>query len=221
MTSPDAGEVLATYRAWPPAGLLAVLVLAALALVGLVAVVRPDPVMMLVVAAPPLLAAIAFVVGGSLDKILVCRHGLRLGFRSTIVVPYASIDPGRVYAIRGLFAARHVPAAVTSTRATAGRVIALNGASAGGFSLAPSGPVPAGPFGWYLLGVRRQPAFLADLESAMVADGQPARGLADTTTRLRSVRAGWSTSGPPLVVPRGAQDPPLGVMAPSPRAAAP
>lgn len=219
MTARDqAGPELATFRAVPPLGFLAIFLVAALALVGLVYLVRPDPVMALVVAAVPLLAGLAFLVGGWLDKIRVCRDGLLLGFGGSVFVPYEGIDPGRVYLARGVFLARHVAAAVTATRTTTGTALVVNGpARATPLNLAAAPVSGPSPFGWYLLRATAPRQMLEALESAMVAHGAPARGLTAATLDLRQVRATYSTDGPPLVLDRGPGDPPLGVAAPAPR----
>ena len=63
--------------------------------------------------------------------------------------------------------------------------------------------------------LRRMP-LLEALEHAMIADGQPAVGLAAAVRDLRTINPTFSTGGPRIVVDRLEGDPPLGVAAPKP-----
>lgn len=235
-TSPeDMGAVRATFRPWP--GRTAWVVIAVLHVLGAAFVLAaPDSTEAMVRGV--LLGSVALwsavlVAAGAIDRHRVCEHGLVLGFRtrSRYVVPWSTIDPGRVRVVRrsGLLSRRpervalspHTRAGILSTRA-----VALNGldtAFAGwvrvpGILEVQDAEVPGGrdrttPFVWWLLGTPRPRALLEAIEEAMVADGFDACGLADRAERL-SYTATWRPGEEDPLPPRHATDPVVGVRGP-------
>lgn len=218
----DPGRVLVAFRTIPPLGFFLVFLVGAGLLAGVGLALAPNPALgASVAAAPPLIAALAFLVGHRFDRVRVCEHGLRLGFRGGLVVPYASIDPGRVYASRTTFLPRHVNIPTSGARGVAGPAVLLNGAAGPTFApnLAGAPRTGASPYGWYLVSLsskRKRRRLLEALEHAMIADGQPAVGLAAAVRDLRTINPTFSTGGPRIVVDRLEGDPPLGVAAPKP-----
>ena len=160
-----------------------------------------------------------FIVGGYLDRHRICEHALVLGHRGDQVIPFETIDPGRVYDTRGLFLGRHLELPTMAVHGSTGPLVLINGLRRPMFSanIADAPKSEESPFGYYTVGTRRQRKFLAELERAMVADGfTEAAGMTQSTLDLRSVRPQYARGGPPLVVERGRHDPPLGVDAPAP-----
>lgn len=209
------GRVLATYRAWPSPGLLAFFLVPALVVSVLAALIAPNPIIAVVPVALGLGVAAVFMLGGFLDQHRICEHALVLGYRADLVLPFETIDPGRVYDARGLFLARHVVLPSRAVHGSSGPLLLINGLRGRRFA-AVHGEQPS-LFGYYTVGTRRQRAFLEELERAMVADGYTeAKGLANSTLELRRVRPTYTRGGPPLVIDRGRHDPPLGVDAPAP-----
>ncbi|CAM3941054.1 hypothetical protein JAAN108728_03440 [Janibacter anophelis] len=213
LTRADMGAERAVFRALPGWGLLLWILVPTLLIAVAALAIAPSPIGAVVILAVGTLVALAFVVGGWFDRIRVCDQGLVLGLRATVVVPWESVDPGRVYLTRGAFVARHVAAAVGATRGSSGRMVVLNGTQRGLFMLNAAGAHDGGPspFGWYLLGGHHPSRLLAAIEAAMVAAGfTEAHGLAPSTEQLRRIRTTYRVDGP-LVTERGALDPPLGV----------
>lgn len=83
------------------------------------------------------------------------------------VVPWASVDPGRVF-IAPTTATATRPVAAYVQRAVRPPAAVVNGAVRG----------RGGPFGWWQMGVTDPVAVLVAMESAMVAEGYPAQEMA-------------------------------------------
>lgn len=120
----------------------------------------------------------------------VRRHGLVL--RSLVgraeVVPWATVDPGRMFIGDSIRAATRMPLALHRQRAVFPPAVMVNGWTnrprgsfeaferfSGDYRYQPM-PIDS-PFGWWQLGVTDVRSFLTVVESAMVADGYPATGL--------------------------------------------
>lgn len=221
----DMGRVRATYRAWPgpffwvPYGLLWLL--------GLFAVVTaPDAGEAGIRAG--LVAFLLLVSGGllllayGLERHRVCEHGLVLGFRrrSDYVVPWETLDPGRVRVCKRMgLPGRRPELPQTSSRYRVG-VFGLDGLVINGLDTAITSSWTAfdpsrvfTPFNWWLLGTRRAAALALDIERAMVADGYPAQGLAERA-RTQAAVVPWNSTGVSPVPPRLATDPVIGVDGP-------
>lgn len=201
LTTQDMGAVRATFRPWP--GTTASVVLGVLTMViGGGAVAAPDSatrLVILAVGATVLVLLGLFVLAGAIERIRVCDHGLVLGFRtrSQYVVPWSTVDPGRVRVVHRVGLVGRLPyAAPSSPHYRLGvfstRALALNGldTALGGWwlipgmleatdTVAPGSRARRTPFVWWLLGTRRPEALASAVEDAMVADGYAAHGLAD------------------------------------------
>lgn len=135
------------------------------------------------------------------------------------VIPFASIDPGRVFVTRGEFLGRSLTTVMHRSRYVAGPVVVLNGLDRdnSGVGVAenlfaarrPDEPV-GGPFGWWVLSAPDPAALLQCLEAAMVADGYPAAGLAPFVLSRRFTARDLRSS-PMLRQQRGLADPVLGL----------
>ena len=104
----DSGRVLLTHRAWPSWGFLAWFIVPALVVAAFVLVLSADRFLAVVPVGLALGLASVFVAGGYLDRLRVCEHALVLGPRGTQIIPFETIDPGRVYDTRGLFLSRQI-----------------------------------------------------------------------------------------------------------------
>lgn len=209
----DPGRELAVYRALPRPGFLAWFVLPAVVVAGLAAVISPSPLIAVVPLVIGLGVAALFVLAGWLDRVRVHERALVVGHRARTVVPLETLDPSRVYLVRGAFVARHVVVPSRAVHSSPGApAVLLNGYQrmfSANVAGAPQAPA-ASPFGWYLLGVGDLPGFLRTLESAMVGHGLlAAQGLAEQAEATRQVRAGYRTGETSIVTPRGTVDPPL------------
>ncbi len=214
----EPGRPVAAFRALPSAGFLAWFVVPALLLGALALVISPDPLIAVVPLGLGLGTAAIFVVGGWFDRHRVCEHALVLGPRGRQVIPYETIDPGRVHDARGLFLTRQLAIPTMAVHGSTGPMLLLNGLQRPMFSANVAGARTTGPqgspFGYYTLGTRQHRQLAEALEAAMVADGfVEAHGLAASTFDLRRVRPGFRQDGPPLVHVRALHDPPLGVHA--------
>lgn len=201
LTAADMGAVRAQFRPWP--GTTAWVVTAVAAVAGVAgALAAPDDAGRLVglaVVGTFLLFVGLFVATGAVDRIRVCEHGLVLGWRtrSRYVVPWRTVDPGRVRVVHrvGLVgrlsdatpSSPHYRLGILTTRA-----LAVNGldTAIGGWLRVPGlldvtdrhdvdSEVRVTPFAWWLLGTRRPADLARAIEDAMVADGYDAAGLAD------------------------------------------
>ncbi|WP_337059733.1 hypothetical protein [Kineococcus sp. G2] len=209
------GAVLATFRPWP--GNLSWLVLAALLLpmAAYAATAAPDWEELLVRATITAIAACSaavFVVPSLFDRHRVCEHGLVLGFRgrSRYVVPWSTLDPGRVRVVhRAPLIGRHRDESPSSPHYRTGllttRALAVNGLDTAG--------AHRSPFTWWVLGTRRPQRLAEAIEAAMVADGYAAQGLAERARR-QAVVARWGRPAREPLPERAATDPVLGVDGP-------
>lgn len=235
LTWQDMGAVRAVFRPWP--GTTAWVVMAALvATVVVGGVLAPDPVTRMVIllggATVPFFLGL-FVAAGAADRIRVCDRGLVLGLRtrSRYVVPWSTVDPGRVRVVDHVGLVGRLPyAAPSSPHYRLGvfttRALALNGldSALGGWwsvpgmlevtdALEPGSRVRRTPFVWWLLGTRRPEALARAVEEAMVADGYAAAGLAERAcAQAFTLRLNPGTHDP--FPPRAATDQVLGVHGP-------
>lgn len=234
---PDVGRVLATFRCWPgPVSWLVLIVMMVGAVVLNVSAVPDDPLWFRFFAAGMMLLLWgAFAFPGMLEKHRVCEHGLVLGYRRTgrsrYVVPWSSVDPGRIRTLtRAQLVSRH-PAMPSSsphyrigTGPLAYRALAVNGldsAQAGWLHipgvLEPTDTVGRSrhrstPYVWWLLGTPRPERLAQAIEEAMVADGFAAQGLA-ARAREQHLTLSWRPTQHPLP-PRKPRAKALGVAGP-------
>lgn len=202
----DMGRVLQTFRCWPGPVSSAVM---ALVTVGVVAwqwaAVPDDPLWFrFFVLFLMLLLCAALALPGMLERHRVCEHGLVLGYGPTrtarYVVPWSSIDPGRVRVLtRAQLVSRHrdMPSSSPHYRIGTGplayRALAVNGldsaSDAGTWvhvpgllettdKVSPGSRRRRTPYVWWVLGTPRPEALARAIEAAMVADGHAAEGLA-------------------------------------------
>lgn len=231
----DLGAVRATFRPWP--GRTAWVVIVVLHVVtAAYTFSAPDSTEMLVRTA--LLGSLVFwtavvVAAGAIDKHRVCEHGLVVGFRtrSRYVIPWSSIDPGRVRVLRRpLLVGRREEMPSSSPHYRLGflttQAVAVNGLDTAieGWTRVPGllgvtdaaelgGRARITPFVWWFLGTQRPRALLEAMEAAMVADGYAAHGMAERAVR-QSVTLTWRPTPHSPVPPRYAMDPVLGVDGP-------
>ncbi|MDO5735454.1 MAG: hypothetical protein Q4P15_03165 [Propionibacteriaceae bacterium] len=218
----EPGHVLAVFHAWPTPGFLAWFIVPGLVAAVFAIFAAPDPFIAIVPLGLFWGIAMVFVIGGWFDRHRVCEHALVLGAQGKLVIPFETIDPGRLYDIDkgAAFLGRHTDISTGAVHGSTGPLLLINGLQRAMWSPNHGGalPTPDSPFGFYTVGTRRQEEFLDILESAMVADGfTEARGLSRSTFALRQVRLAYSQAGPSYFNDRGANDPPLGVNAPAPR----
>lgn len=221
----DMGRVLATFRAWPgpffwlPYGLLwlATVALTVTAPNGHEAALRGG-----ILAGNLVLWGGVLLAAYGLERHRVCEHGLVLGFRkrSDYVIPWATVDPGRIRVGKRMgLLGRRPELPQTSPRYRVG-VFALDGVVVNGldsavrssWSALDPDPVRT-PFAWWLLATRRAPDLLAAIERAMVADGYPAGGLA-ARARAQAFTVGWTPAARSPIPPRLGTDPVIGVQGP-------
>src|SRR5690606_4971813 len=95
----DMGEVLASFRPWPSPRVW-LIQLGVTALFALVWLLPFDSAWALALALiiGQWSTLLIFLLAGVVDRHRVCEHGLLLGWRrrSTLVVPWSTLDPGRV-----------------------------------------------------------------------------------------------------------------------------
>lgn len=155
----------------------------------------------------------------------VHEHGLVLtspGSRTPEVVPWATLDPGRVFIPDSIRAHIRMPLASHRQRALFPPGLVING-----WTNRPRGgpeifeefssnyryqPMPiTSPFGWWQLSTGGDPrGMLETIESAMVADGYSASGLTDFALSRR-VNARDMRTDPSLQAERALEDGVLGV----------
>lgn len=196
LTAVDLGPELASFRATPGwKGTAFVLLAPATPL--LLLPLAPDATgrwMGVVAALVLLLATGAFWLRGWSEKHRVCRHGLVLGRRGEYAVPWSTIDPGRVRLLRRAnLVTRHGIRSGPLLRPgeTLGHALLVNGLDdtpAGHERLATNERLHREGRGadehltcfdrWFLAG-RHAEDLVRAMEEAMVADGYPARGMAD------------------------------------------
>jgi hypothetical protein len=154
----DQGAVRATFRGWPGRGAWIGFGLLTVPLLVLCAT-APDATELLVRGActAALLGWFAlFTTLGALDVFRVCEHGLVLGYRRTSrhVVPFSSVDPGRVRVLQSaLLANRHTGLPATSWTFRVGFLTTTTALAVNGFDSTGSGR----PFAWWVLGTPRAP----------------------------------------------------------------
>ncbi|MCD5315481.1 hypothetical protein [Kineosporia babensis] len=150
---------------------------------------------------PIMLTAISY-------KQRVHEHGLVLGPRwlQPLIIPWETIDPGRVHIVDNFSAAGH-HSEFNSIKRSNQAGLADSGLALNGFNTATWDPV----FTYWLLGTHRPEKLAEAIEKAMVQAGYDAQGLAANAVRTR-VRASRSKKGTALMpTTRGPFDPPLGV----------
>ncbi|GLY32785.1 hypothetical protein [Kineosporia sp. NBRC 101731] len=138
----------------------------------------------------------------------VCENGLVLGFRGRSVVPWETVDPGRVHIVENFLSAGFHPEFNTLS-ATHHAGLADRGLVVCGLNTSERNP----PFVYWLIGTPHPEKLAARIERAMCDFGLDAEGLADHASRT-AVRAhrGRGKMGAPLLPPvRGLFDPVLGV----------
>lgn len=170
------------------------LMVAVCVLVGtLVAVVGPDGAVLGAVALTAvvfLLILLATWVAARSHGFAVHQHGLVVttAWGSPEAIPWATIDPGRVFVATTVRAMIRMPLSLSRQRAVFAPGVVINGwtdqprGSVEWFEQFSSGyryqPRPVdSPFGWWQLGVTSPQDLLVAIESAMLADGFPAAGL--------------------------------------------
>jgi hypothetical protein len=229
LTAADMGAVRVTFRAWPGWLFWVLTAVPCVLLAGRIVTARntDDVVVGLSLIAVVLAFAGILLLIYGLERHRVCEHGLVLGLRKRgpFVVPWESVDPGRVRVGWSVaFMARHPEIPQTTSRhrvgVFSGRGLLINGLDSSGRSrfanLDPLGSAhgrPASPFGWWFLGTRRPAALATAIEEAMVADGFAAQGLARRAERLQ-FSVGWKASGPSPLPERQMTDGVIGVDGP-------
>lgn len=197
-------------------GVLVLLLAPGAALVAAVAACAVTVVVAVLAATGALLAARRY-------RYDVHAHGLVLrGLRGGYdVLPWASLDPGRVFIARSVRAMTRMPIALHRQRAAFPPGVVLNGwtnsptgtheaveAFAGGYRYQPTAGET--PFGWWQLGVTDPAALLGAIEHAMVADGYAAAGLTPFALSRR-YSAGDLRRDPTIQRERQLTDPVIGL----------
>jgi hypothetical protein len=234
LDSDDMGRVLASFRPWPTARVwLIQLALSLVFLLPLLLPVQDSWAISLTLLLGQWAMVLTFLLAGAVDHHRVCEHGLVLGWRrrSTLVVPWSTLDPGRVRILeRSSILGRYDRVPATGPHFRQGflttRSLAVNGldtALFGAFHVpglysAPDISDEAGtrpsPFVWWLMGCPQPEKLARAIEEAMIADGYDAAGLAERAVANR-VQLRWNPdqSLDPLP-PRAATDPVLGAHGP-------
>ena len=208
----DMGAVRQTFRAWPGARMW--LFLLGLMLLSLLPLLIPGEVgwgltvtLLICIGA----SGLVLVIAGAVDRHRVCEKGLLLGWRGRTrdIVPWSTVDPGRVRVVEraGLLGRRHdTPASSPHFRTglLVTRALSVNGIDSahGGWVGIPgllgvTDPVAPGArarstiFVNWLLGTPDPVRLARAIEDAMVAEGYPARGLADAAAS-RAVVLSWN-----------------------------
>lgn len=225
----DMGPVRETFRAWPGWLFWAITSVPCLLFLGRIVTARNSDDVVVGAALLGFVVAVALLLLMiyGLEKHRVCAHGLVLGLRKRgpFVIPWESVDPGRVrIGWHVAFMARHPEIPQNTSRYRVGvfsdRGLLVNGLDTSDRSrlsgLDPLGQSvgrPETPFGWWMLATRRPQRLAAAVEAAMVADGYDAAGLAARAERQR-FNVGWNASGPSPLPERLATDPVIGVDGP-------
>ena len=202
----DMGRVLRTFRCWPGPISSAVMVSITVGVVARAWTSGPEDTWgyRLMVLTVMLLLWSGFALPGILERCRVCEHGLVLGYgptrRARYVVPWKSVDAGRVRVLRrSQLISRHrgmpqvSPHYRIGTGPLAYRSLAVNGldtaTDAGTWlhipglletttTMSPGGRRGRAPFAWWILGTPRPEKLAQAIEEAMVAAGHRAEGLA-------------------------------------------
>jgi len=232
----DMGEVRAVFRAWPGTVFWVVSAVVVLAMPAL-AMLTPNPDdrlwLALLMTGVWLFWVLVLAGVGLIERHRVCEHGLVLGWRtrSRYVVPWSSLDPGRVRVVRRSNLLSRIPGMPPSSPhyrvgMVSGTALALNGfdsAVEGWLQVpgmlevtdarSPGSRWRRTPFVWWFLGTRRPERLVRAIEDAMVADGYPAQGMADRAlAQARTLR--WNPGTEHPFPAREATDPVLGVDGP-------
>ena len=211
-TTKDAGKVKATFKPHPPWIMVLPPAILGVVVIVLGYLVNPDFFPQTVAISLGIMGGVALIFwfGIRAQKTRVAEHALILG-RAKRIIPFATIDPGRVaVASRLRYLGVHMHAGGTRSMQSQGPTAVINGLDPKpgvANQYAPPSSVPS-PFGeWGLSGEPEE--VLQALESAMVDAGFPAQGMTD--------RALANTFTPPkmhpaedLLVLRRALDPPIG-----------
>lgn len=160
-----------------------------------------------------------------LQRTAVHAHGLVVSAPGSgpEAIPWATIDPGRIFVATTVRAMTRMPVALYRQQAVLPPGVVINGWTKrplGGSLLAEnlsSGyryqPTPSdAPFGWWQIGATDPQALLSTIEAAMVADGYPAAGLTPFVLS-RAVTARDLRREPALQAERGVTDPVIGLPA--------
>lgn len=231
----DQGEVLAMFRPWP--GRVAWIVIALIIVgSGLFTVFAPNDTERLVRSSlfgSAIFWSALIVASGAVERHRVCEHGLIVGFRtrSQYVIPWSTVDPGRVrIALRPSLLGRHPDVPSSSPHFRHGwlstEALLLNGldTAVSGWMAVPGllgvtdavklgGRARTTPFVWWVLGTQRPRRLAEAIEAAMVADGFDALGLAERAQR-QSTTLTWRPSPFSPIPARYPTDPVIGVGGP-------
>ena len=217
-----------TARAWASSLALCAVVVVTLGL--LVALLSPEG------PSVGLLLGVACTVGGIFFAIMVLvwalaratrqdvhQHGLvvRGAWGRREAIPWATIDPGRIFISKTVRSMTRMPLALHRQQAVLPPGVVVNGwtdrplGSFPGLEAFSQGyryqPAPSEtPFGWWQLGTTDPETFLRAVEAAMVADGYPAAGLTPFVL-ARRVTATDLRRAPELQRERMLTDPVLGL----------
>lgn len=232
-TPEQMGPALARFRGGITAGASLRVVLlgltAGVVLGALVLLLAPGEALVPAVAAFVLavvvavVAAVAALLAARRYRYDVHAHGLVLrGLRGGYdVIPWATLDPGRVFIARSVRAMTRMPVALHRQRAAFPPGLVLNGwtnrptgthevveAVSGGHRYQPMASDT--PFGWWQLGVAHPAALLGAIEQAMLADGYAAAGLTPFALSRR-YSAGDLRRDPTIQRERRLADPAIGL----------
>lgn len=225
----DMGRVLQTFRCWPGPVSSTVMLLLTVAFVAWHWITVPDDPVWFRLAMLFLLLLFwsAFALPGILERHRVCEHGLVLGYgptgRARYVVPWSTVDPGRVRMLRRtqlISRYRGMPQASPHYRIGTGplahRSLAVNGLDSAtdagtwlripGLLETPNTILRDGgrrriPYAWWILGTPRPEKLAQAIEEAMLADGHTAaQGMAARAAEQEIV-VPW-TPGPTPLKPR-------------------
>lgn len=230
----DMGPILASFRPWPSVRVWQIqLAFSALFLLLWLLPVEDSWAISATLLTGQWSTLCIFLLAGVVDRHRVCERGLVLGLRrrSTLVVPWSTLDPGRVRIVeRSSLLGRYDRVPATGPHFRQGflttRSLALNGldtASFGALHLPNLYSAPdvidhegsrSTPFVWWLLGSPQPERVARAIEEAMIAAGYDAAGLAERAS-ANSVQLRWNpdqTLDP--LPPRGATDPVIGARGP-------
>lgn len=194
----EMGQVRAVFRSWPGNVFWIIAAVVVLPWVAL-AVFQSEPLAGITAACTFGFFVVLLVGVGVLERHRVCEHGLVVGMRtrSSFVIPWSTLDPGRVRVVRRSNLLGRLPGRTSSSPhfrhgAGSGSALAVNGldSAIGGWrrvpglvevtdAVRPGSRVRWTPFVWWFLGGRHPERVARAIEEAMVADGYPAHGLAD------------------------------------------
>lgn len=234
LDSEDMGAVLASFRPWPtPRVWVIQLAFSALFLLPWLLPVEDSWALSAALLIGQWSTLLIFLLAGVVDHHRVCEHGLVLGWRrrSTLVVPWSTLDPGRVRIVeRSSLLGRYDRVPATGPHLRQGflttRSLAVNGLDTAPFGalhlprlystpdVADVHGTRSTPFVWWLMGAPQPERIARAIEEAMIADGYDAAGLAERASANR-VQLRWNPdqSLDPLP-PRAATDAVIGARGP-------